>query len=454
MRLSLEIGQKQQLSISPQLQQAIRLLSLSSLEMMQEIQQAIEENPLLEMEEHEQKDMIESLQITTAITSQTIQRNDHGTGDIDDPYRHTTAHETLFDHIVNQLQHLNLNSQQQFIALAIVDSINSDGYLQVSADDILTTVQGLQQTVDANDVNYVLSLVQSLEPAGIAARSIDECILLQLYRLPHSTDGDRAIKLITNHFGLFSKRDYHKLKKSLKWDDATLERVIALIKSLNPRPGANFTPLIQHYISPDIVVRKHQQSWQVILNPNNTPTPRINHHYASLINHSKNKQDNTYVKHHLKEAKWFIKSIENRHNTLLNVAKAIMDYQSGFLEHGIVGMKPLRLATIADIVEMHESTISRVTTKKYIMTPHGIYELKHFFSSQIKSDNGQACSSTAIKAVIKQLIKEERPNKPLSDLAITELLKQRGINIARRTITKYREALAIPSSTDRKILAK
>lgn len=454
MQLSLEIKTKQQLSLSPQLQQAIRLLQLSTLELHTEIQQVMERNPLLELDEPEGIEIIEHLPHLNAVTTGTSKRPAPQDIDHNDPYHNTQQVESLADHLHSQMFLQNINQRQHLIAIMIIDAINHDGYLPCSVQDIHEILIEQKCDVALGEVEHMLGLIQTFDPPGIAARSVDECIRLQLQRLNRSDSNvQNAITLIENHFEMFSKREYKKICQLSGWDQQTFLDALKIIQGVNPRPGASFAQLVNHYITPDVYVKKMSGAWQVFLNPYNNPTPRVNKKYLAILQETKIKNDAKYIRENLKEAKWLINSITNRNNTLLKVSKAIMDYQIEFLMHGEMAMKPLRLLTIAETVELHESTISRVTTQKFIHTPHGIFELKHFFSSQLQSDDGSACSSTAIKVQIKKLVDEENKDKPLSDNMIAKLLKNDGINIARRTVTKYREALGIVSSTERKSIS-
>lgn len=451
MQLSLEIKAKQQLSISPQLQQAIRLLQLSSLELHQEIQQTIERNPLLEMDDIEQTEITEHLPNANIITTTSSKSISISEEMAEDPYFNTKNFEKLSDHLLTQLNLLTLNDDDYTIALMIIDAINPDGYLKQSITEISESLSTDQNIVDEEDVNAVLGCIQNFDPPGIGARSVAECITLQLKKLDLTKKPIKdALLIIDQYFDWFSKKEYKKICRETGLTPEEFTAAQTIIKNTNPRPGANFSQLNHHYIIPDVFVRKHNHTWQVYLNPHNNPTPRINKNVLAMLGHANTKNDRKYIKENLKEAKWFISSIENRNSTLLKVAKAIMDYQMDFLLSGEMAMKPLRLLTIAETVEMHESTISRVTTQKFIDTPHGIFELKHFFSSQLQADNGTACSSTAIKVLIKKMVDNEKKTKPLSDNMIAKLLKNEGINIARRTVTKYREAMGILSSTERK----
>lgn len=451
MNLTLEIGVKQQLSISVQLQQAIALLQLSSQEMLTQIHDAIERNPLLELEEAEPPAHEGQLTNSTNYTGESATNTNYTGFDLDDSLNNTKIPQTLTSHLYAQVILQQLSAKEQSIASIIIDAINNDGYLTMSLDDIHHAITAAKIDACAQDVSQMLTIVQRCDPPGVGARDIRECIILQLQQLNAQCQNTaNAIAIIEQHFDNYSKHNHAPICKALNLTTPQFNAAAQLIKNVNPRPGADFTQLINPYITPDVFARKINNQWCVYLNPQNNPTVKLNNQYLTLLSGANNKQNSKYLKDNLKEAKWFINSIENRHKTLLKVAKAIMSYQTEFLEHGIMRMKPLRLATIAEQVQMHESTISRVTTQKYIVTPHGIYELKYFFSSQIRSNSGTSCSSTAIKALIKKIIDEENKNKPLSDNAIMSLLAEHGIKLARRTVTKYREAMSIMSSNERR----
>jgi RNA polymerase sigma-54 factor len=299
----------------------------------------------------------------------------------------------------------------------------------------------------------VLHRIQRFDPPGIAARDPGECLCLQLVQRPADTPGrDLARVLLERHLDLLAARDYATLMRRLKIDRDTLQQVITLIQSLNPRPGTALAGNTAEYVVPDVFVFKHNDRWRVELNPDNTPRLRINSQYSQLIRRADNSADNTSMRSHLQEARWFLKSLQNRNETLLRVATCIVEHQRGFLEHGEEAMKPLVLRDIAEALEMHESTISRVTSQKYMHTPRGIFEFKYFFSSHVSTSDGGECSAVAIRAMIKKLIGEENTRKPLSDNKIAELLEAEGINVARRTVAKYRELMAIPPSSERKQL--
>jgi len=339
------------------------------------------------------------------------------------------------------------------IADAIIDAINDDGFLRAEIEDILKLIPE-DREVELDEVEAVLHRIQNFDPPGVAARSIQESLQLQLKQIVGGPqENDIALRLVSDYFDLLANRDFNQLMRKLSIDEEGLKSLINIIQSLNPRPGSQITSSKPEYIVPDVFVRKVNNVWKVELNADAAPKIRINSQYASMVKQVKNSSDTTYMKNHLQEARWFIKSLASRNETLLKVATCIVERQRAFLEYGDEAMKALVLHDIAEAVEMHESTISRVTTKKYMHTPRGIFELKYFFSSHVSTADGGECSATAIRALIKKLIAAEIPNKPLSDSKIATILSDQGINVARRTVAKYREAMTIPPSNERKRLA-
>jgi len=479
--LQLRVGQS--LSMTPQLQQAIRLLQLSSLELQTEIQEALETNPLLEVEEEfnsedlptgdqevksesavdeisqlENADIPDELptdsewedtfdtQVPTQATSQVMDSgverdNEDNSGD------------TLQEHLLWQMRLTPFTDTELAIATTIIDSIGDDGYLNASLEVILESLGDEDEEVELDEVEAVLHRIQHFDPVGVAARDLRECLLIQLKLYETELDHVELLtELIDKHLDTLAKRDYAQIKRTLKVSDDQLTELVRSIQLLNPRPGSHIQVDTTEYIVPDVYTRKINGKWQLSLNPDNAPKLQVAEHYASMIKRADNSADNTYLKNNLQEARWFLKSLQSRNETLLKVTEAIIERQSSFLDHGDEAMKPLVLADIAEKVEMHESTISRVTTRKFLHTPRGIFELKHFFSSHVSTDTGGECSATAIRAIIKKLVLAENPQKPLSDSKIADILNDQGINVARRTIAKYRETLAIPPSNERKRL--
>jgi RNA polymerase sigma-54 factor len=486
MKQSLQIRLGQQITMTPQLQQAIRLLQLSNLELQMEIQQVLDSNIMLETaedyeteneekkeeedidennyEEQEATDIPDELSTDIewediydgAIGSYDIPTNNNA-NDKDFLVNQESAAPTLHDHLTWQLDLTPFSDLDRAIATAIIDAIDGDGFLCSSLEDIkecLGETDEDEDEVEIDEIEAVLHRVQQFDPIGIGARDIKESLLLQLKTLDLDTPWLKEAKLlVTEHLTLLGAHDYAQLTKRMKLNRENLREVVELIQSLKPRPGSEIESPKTTYIIPDVFVKKVKGQWKVELNSDLAPKIRVNSYYASLVSKTNKSADNNNLKSHLQEARWFIKSLNSRHETLLKVAKCIVKRQVGFLEYGDEAMKPLVLHDIASELGMHESTISRVTTQKYLHTHRGIFELKYFFSSHVNTSNGGECSSTAIRAMIKKLIAVEVPTKPLSDSKIAGVLSDRGIRVARRTVAKYREAMVIPPSNERKRLA-
>lgn len=490
MKASLQLKMGQQLTMTPQLQQAIRLLQLSSLELQQEIQQALDSNPLLELDEEQvdsdakndnESDLSHSADIDTeaekdnstldtsdALTQDSMpedlpmdttwdevytasQNSSSGTMRNDDlPFQGETS-EGLYEHLEWQKNLTPFSDNDLAIATAIIDAIDERGYLTQSTDDILEAMGDPE--IELDEIEAVLKRVQHFDPIGIAARNLSECLLIQLAQYADTTPHiGNARLLIKKYLDLIAGRDFRLLMRKTKLKEDDLRQAIELIQTLTPRPGLAITRSRDEYVIPDVTVTKKKGRWVVELNPDHMPKINVNQHYASMARSSKSQADSQFIRGHLQEAKWFIKSIESRNETLLKVSNCIVKFQQGFFEYGEEAMKPMVLNDIAEEVEMHESTISRVTTQKYMHTPKGIFELKYFFSSHVGTDDGGECSSTAIRAFIKKLVAAENQQKPLSDSKMALLLGDQGIKVARRTIAKYREAMLIPPSNQRKNL--
>lgn len=467
--------------MTPQLQQAIRLLQLSNMELQTEIQQILESNMMLELDEGEENDQVDqpyndSAQITEDNNTTTTDEDnipedlpvDSAWEDIYDPsstYSHSNGVDTssffenqnteennLRNHLLWQLNVTQTSDKDKAIAISIIDALDDDGYLTCDLADILESL-GDDIDVEMDEVEAVLHLIQAMEPAGVAARDLHECLLLQLEQCEPSTPWlGKAKELVNRHLQLMASRDFNQLMRRLKVNSDELQQIITLIQTMNPKPGGIIQSAKTEYIIPDVYVKKEKGAWKVELNTDAIPQLRINTSYANMIRRADNSSDNTSLKNHLQEARWFIKSLQSRSETLLRVASCIVEKQRAFLEYGEEAMKPMVLHDVAELLGLHESTISRVTTRKYMHTPRGIYELKYFFSSHVSTDQGDACSSTAIRALIKKLISEEPHKKPLSDSKIAKTLSSQGIQIARRTVAKYREAMSIPPSNERKRL--
>ena len=490
--------------MTPQLQQAIRLLQLSTLELQAEVQQALESNPLLELaEENEQvpgeganpdtgeaayeplngQDLAEpaAREVDAAAGAGEDERAMEMAVDIpqelpvdtswDDVYEtsgangsagpdmdlrglesQNSAYESLRDHLMWQMGLTPFSDTDRAVATAIIDAIDEDGYLTTPIEEIHQGLAG-DLEVELDEVRAVLHRIQNFDPPGVAAADLRECLLIQLQQLSADTPWlAQAKQLVGDYLPLLGSRDYAQIMRRMRIGEIDLQTTIELVQTLNPRPGGTVMATQTEYVIPDVIVRKYQGTWRVELNEEAMPRLRINKHYASLIRRADSSQDNTYLKGQLQEARWFMKSLQSRHETLLKVASCIVERQRGFLEHGEEAMKALVLHDVAETVGMHESTISRVTTKKYMWTPRGIFELKYFFSSHVSTSTGGVCSATAIRALIKKLIAAENHRKPLSDSKIAAILCDQGINVARRTVAKYREAMAIPPSNERKQL--
>lgn len=498
MKLSLQLKLGQQLTMTPQLQQAIRLLQLSTLDLQQEIHQVLESNPMLELVEpfdevenirpQNSTSTIEELQHSNSSTSQSESSSDDssnwedqsssdfstdnnweesyspnyassgGSSDSDsmDFESRNSVEETLQDHLYWQLNLTPMSETDRSIAMSIIDAIDANGMLTVDIESIHSSFEA-KLDIEIDEVLAVLHRIQRFDPVGVGYRDLSECLLIQLdqFNDPEIAQLIQNTKLIVSeHLQLLGHRDYAQIMRRTRLKEDELQDAITLIESLDPRPGSSIAPPSTSYVVPDVIVSKNPDTgkWKVELNPESAPKIRINSNYASLVKRADSSDDNNYLRDNLQEARWFLKSLQSRNETLMKVATRIVEHQKGFLEYGEEAMKPLVLHDIAEAVNMHESTISRVTTQKYMHTPKGIFELKYFFSSHVSTIGGGECSSTAIRAIIKKLVAAENVKKPLSDSRITELLEEKGINVARRTIAKYRESLSIPPSNERKRL--
>lgn len=505
MKQSLQLKMGQQLTMTPQLQQAIRLLQLSTLDLQAEIQEALDSNPMLEVNEEidapsqaeenaenanqqsaeakdSSTDSLKEEQANAAADEATPdgEWNDDIPTDLavdtdwDDVYQSSTAptslssraegddvdfesrrttSDTLQDHLEWQLNLTPMSALDREIGEAIIDAVEPSGMLGQSIEDIHSGLVGEHEELELDEVAAVLRRIQQFDPPGVASRSIQECLLIQLRQFDDdSITMQHARALVEHHLDLLGSRDFKQLMRKMKLKEPELQAAIRLVQNLNPRPGESIGSDETEYVIPDVFVNKVNNRWTVQLNPEIAPKIRINADYASLVKRADSSSDNAFLRDNLQEARWFLKSLQSRNETLLKVATCIVEKQQGFLEHGPEAMKPMVLHDVAEIVEMHESTISRVTTQKYMHTPQGIFELKYFFSSHVATEAGGECSSTAIRAIIKKLIAAENARKPLSDSKITGLLEEQGIKVARRTIAKYRESLGIPPSNERKRL--
>ncbi|MCB1867994.1 MAG: RNA polymerase factor sigma-54 [Gammaproteobacteria bacterium] len=493
MKQTIQLRLGQHLTMTPQLQQAIRLLQLSTLDLKQEIQEALESNPMLETVEEgstreelnqpgngkaensklnagdndsnnekeinaEAGNLPDELPVDSAWddiydsamppSSGTAGRDNNDSSDYLNQRR---SARTLHDYLLWQLNLTPFSDIDRAIALAIIDGVNEDGYLISELEEILSGLD--EEGIEIDEVEAVLHRLQQFDPPGVVARGLQESLLIQLRQRPAGEPYlDKAITLIAEHFDLLAQQDHNQLKRKLKISEEDLLEITQLIQSLTPRPGTLVADTETQYVVPDVFVSRQDGVWHVELNSEATPKLRVNPEYAKLIRRADNSDDNNYLKNHMQEARWFIKSLMSRNETLLKVATKIVEFQRGFFEHGAEAMRPLVLRDIAESLEMHESTISRVTTQKYMHTPQGTLEFKYFFSSHVNTAAGGECSATAIRALIKKLITAELPKKPLSDNKIASILAEEGINVARRTVAKYRESMAIPPSNERKRL--
>jgi RNA polymerase sigma-54 factor len=454
--LQLKLGQS--LTMTPQLQQAIRLLQLPILDLNAQIQEALEENIMLEMEDlpdvprtsADSTAEVETIKADelwqTRAAERTLDSGWNGEGRPITEFADESG-ETLHEHLYWQLEIENFTVREALIGEALVDSINDDGYL---TDDIAEIISSLheQPPVTIEEAEKALTKLQRLDPVGVGARSLSECIIRQIEQLDSKTPGFQlALDIAAGHLDLVAARDYGELRRGLRTSEERLHEALALVRGCNPKPGLAVSPAAAQYVIPDVFVRKVDNRWQVEISPTGVPRLSVNQQYAKLLRGS---GEHTVLKTQLQEARWLIRSLEIRNETLLKVATSIVTRQVSFLEHGDESMKPMVLRDVAEEIDMHESTISRVTTNKYMHTPRGVFEFKYFFSSHLSSDSGEDQSSTSVRAKIRKLIAAENTSKPLSDSKITNLLKDEGISVARRTVAKYREAMNIPSSSDRR----
>jgi len=476
MKPTLQLKLSQHLTLTPQLQQSIKLLQLSTIELNQEIERFLLENPMLEREDvppdsnisstnhgeapqegpSREEAPAEQTQESPAEFDDGGDWGSSGSGsasrddDDDTDFQEFQAAETsLREHLDQQLALTPLSDRDRALARFIVEALDDDGYLSQSLEELLPLLPP-ELELEVDDLQIALRHVQNLEPTGVAARSPQECLALQLHALPPSPARTAALAIVKEHLELLANRDFVKLKRLLQCDDLLLREAHALICSLDPRPGARFSVSDARYVIPDVVVRKHRGRWVVALNPEAMPKLRINQLYAQIL--QQNRAGAGGLSSQLQEAKWLIKNVQQRFDTILRVSQAIVDQQRQFFDYGEVAMRPLTLREIADQLGLHESTVSRVTTQKYMATPRGVLELKYFFGSHVATDTGGAASSTAIRALLRQLVEAEDGKKPLSDARIAELLGQQGIVVARRTVAKYRESLNIPPVSLRKTI--
>ena len=461
MRPALQLRQSQQLALTPQLQQSIRLLQLSTVEINQEVARLLDENPLLEREDEDNAQPYSGSEAPAATNSTETPAKDvepapadaewgessfaagSSPDDEDEPHNELAADTpSLREHLLWQLNISTLDARDKKIIGLLVDALDENGYLAQPLEEIVELLpQELDITLD--DLETALAQLQYLDEPGIAARNLSECLALQIKALPEDTPGrELALRLVSQHLDLLAAHDFAKLKKVLRCDDQSLRAAQSLIVHLNPKPGQKYEARAADHVVPDVIVERHKGSWRVRLNPEAMPRLRVNQMYANILQ-QRGEKNAQQLAGQLQEARWFIKNLQQRFDTILRVSQAIVERQHHFLEHGEIGMRPLVLREIAEQLDLHESTISRVTTQKFMRTPRGVYELKYFFSSGLATESGGACSSTAIRALIKQLVGEENSKQPLTDSRISEILAQQGITVARRTVAKYRESLHI-----------
>jgi RNA polymerase sigma-54 factor len=494
MKQTLQLKLSQHLTLTPQLQQSIRLLQLSTVELNAEVERMLQENPLLEKADGEDESppagAVPVGSLAASDSDARAERKDNAdppsdrasssderqdadgvdrsdfedyssgdsdwgsassTDDDDGFFPQQVAASTLRDHLLRQLAELNLPLRDRQIVASLIDALDDDGYLHSSLEEIAELFPD-ELDIDPDELSIALRYLQSFEPPGIGARDASECLTLQLKALPTSTPlRAEALQLVAEHLPLLAARDFTKLKRLLHCDDTAVRSVRALIMRLSPRPGASFAKSEANYVIPDVVVRKYRGKWTAALNDAAMPKLRLNRIYADILTRNRD-TSNQQLAAQLQEAKWLIRNVQQRFETILRVAQAIVERQRRFFEHGEVAMRPMVLREIADMLDLHESTISRVTTQKFMLTPRGTFELKYFFGSHVATDTGGAASATAIRALIKQLIGAEDAKTPLTDSKIAELLGDQGILVARRTIAKYREALAIPPVNMRRAL--
>ena len=475
MKPSLQLRLGQSLTLTPQLRQAIRLLQLSSVELEMEINTALESNPLLERPEDAEPEAESSSNESgegeteptapdpadSADDEETRYEDlapdwelsgGSGSGSRDDddrPEFNTPDEDDLHDHLLWQLHLTPMSERDRRIAVALIDAIEDDGYLRESSEVLIEALQPELSGLDEAEIETVRHRLQHFDPLGVASRDLAECLGVQLQALgPEADCRELALKVIENDLESLAKLGPQRLAEQYGVDQESMQEAVELLRSLNPKPGNQVGSGKVEYVVPDAFTFRHSGQWEVRLGPGSAPRLAVNKHYSGLIA-SAGKSDASYLRGQLQEAKWLIRSLETRAETLIKVARCIVRHQTGFLDRGPEAMRPLVLREVADEVGLHESTVSRVTTRKYLHTPRGTFEFKHFFSSSLATSDGGTASSTAIQAMIKRLIEAENPRQPLSDSRLALELKNSGITVARRTVAKYREAMNIPSSNER-----
>ena len=478
MKHSLQLKLSQHLTLTPQLQQSIRLLQLSTVELNQELERYLADNPLLERTDPEGDEQAapalpangaaaepapapadEPRDDQPSLAEEQAAFGDEPSGasparrdddEREDFTQYAAAEPTLQEHLLLQLSLTGLTPRDKLIAEFVVGHLDEDGYLKQDLEELRESALAAMSEVEIEELQIALRHVQNFEPTGVGARDVAECLQLQLKALPAATPHrDRALELVMRHLDVLAARDFNRLKRLLGVGEDELREIRALILTLDPKPGRNFGSGDVRYVIPDVVVRKASGRWTAALNRDAMPRLRVNKLYADILQASRD-NGGRHLSGQLQEARWLVKNVQQRFDTILRVTQAIVDRQKNFFEHGEVAMRPLVLREIAEAVGLHESTISRVTTQKYMLTPRGIFELKYFFGSHVSTDTGGACSATAIRALIRQLVAAEDGRKPLSDHRISDILAQQGIQVARRTVAKYREAMQIQPANLRK----
>jgi RNA polymerase sigma-54 factor len=441
---------KQQLTLTPRLQQSVKLLQLSALECVQELNQAISQNPFLE----EQADAPESdtrAEAEEASSEEPSASDDlefpspsgssSGGDDAPDWTEWTASPSTLRDSLREQLLLLGLSERDYALANLIVDALDEDGFLRQPLEEISAFIGSLEP----GELETALRIVQTLEPNGIAARSLGECLSLQIQALDRNEPGRAlALDIVNTKLDMLAARDHSKLQSALRCSDAELREAMELIRSLDPRPGSKVGSFEPRAIVPDVIVRKEKKKWLVSINSAIYPRIRVNQQYADCFRHARD-GETTLLAQHLQEARWLVRNLEQRFLTIQRVAEAVVARQKNFFEYGDLAMRPLTLREIADELGLHESTVSRATSHKYMATPRGVVAFKRFFSRQLATTSGGSCSATAIRALLREFIAAEDRRNPLSDVQLTELLADRGVKVARRTVTKYRRSMQLPA---------
>jgi RNA polymerase sigma-54 factor len=483
MKPALQLKLSQHLTLTPQLQQSIKLLQISTIEMQQEIERYLLENPMLEREDAPSESYAGAQQFDSPAAPNSAQEVDRDSrddgqteppqspGEVDDD-RWTSdagtftgagrdgdddsdaqdghaAMISLREHLVSQLGMTQMSDRDRSLVRFLIEALNDDGYLSAPLDELWETLSP-EYEIELQELEIALKHIQNFDPLGVGARDLRECLLLQLAAEEDCAERTLARSIVDKHLELLAARDFTRIRRLTGCDDEILKGAQELIVSLNPRPAGAYGQIEARYITPDVIVKKLKGKWTAFINPDAYPRLRVNRMYADIL--SGQRRGNGNLTGQLQEARWLIKNIQQRFETIHRVSQAIVERQRQFFEHGEVAMRPLVLREIADLLGLHESTISRVTTQKYMATPRGIFELKYFFGSHVSTDTGGACSATAIRALIKQLISAEDGKKPLSDSQLSEILGQQGIVVARRTVAKYRESLNIPPVNLRKTL--